>query len=57
MINTTCEGCTFEWDEACDYVRRGLHLATFDEWPGSFPGGAKHFGMILVDDDGKVMVW
>jgi len=52
-----CEGCDYEWKEACYQVaNEELHLATTIDNEMSYPFGRHHFCMILVDDNGRVVV-
>ena len=46
-----CEGCEWEYEEACHMVRKGFHVAT-EAGRGVFDKG-RHYGLIIVDDDGK----
>ena len=50
-----CEGCKYEFQEACNYVKSGYYLATIIGRIGL--GEKKHFGLIIVDDDGQLVVW
>jgi hypothetical protein len=45
-----CEGCEYEWEEACEQVREGYHLATGIGML-SYPDEG-HFGLLIVDDNG-----
>ena len=53
---SNCKGCEFEFQEACDYVKSGYHLAATRERVVGL-GERKHFGLMIVDDNGKIMVW
>ena len=58
MSVPNCEGCECEWGEVCYQVSKGgLHLATTPSRLGSYPFGRHHFGLILVDDNGRMMMW
>lgn len=49
-----CEGCEYEFYEALEAQRRGLHYATSidrEYW------SRDHFMIWMVDDDGKTMMW
>jgi len=46
-----CEGCEWEWEEACEMVEKGYYLATL-AGRGVFDKGS-HFLLIIVDDDGN----
>lgn len=53
-----CPGCEYEFDEACVQVRNGYHLATCKDWPMTENIGSRgHLGIIIVDDNGKMMLW
>ena len=50
-----CDGCKYEIEEAYDFQQEGLHLV--DAWYTYLGEKGKHFFIMMVDDDGKVMVW
>jgi len=46
-----CKGCEEEFDMACEYQEENdLHLA-------SWPFGKGHFHIVMVNDNGKIVVW
>jgi len=52
-----CQGCQCEFDEACDCVREGFHVATCKDWPLTENIGRRgHYGILIVDDNGKIIV-
>jgi len=54
---SNCDGCKEEFDTACDYVRDGYHVATCKDWPLTENIGSKgHYGICIVDDNGKIIV-
>ena len=50
-----CKGCEYEFQEACDYVKSGYHLAATKERVVGL-GEKKHFGLMIVDNNGKLIV-
>jgi hypothetical protein len=49
----SCKGCVDEWETACEYARKGFHLATTNkEWID----GRKHFFVIMVNNNGERVV-
>ena len=55
---SNCEGCRYEFEDAIYHQDKcHLHLATCVDIPTSYPVGRYHFGQILVDDDGKIVIW
>lgn len=55
MINN-CEGCFEELNAAFEYQEEGLHLATVKGDMSENIGSKGHFGLIMVDDNGKIKV-
>jgi len=52
-----CEGCEYEFDLACEYIEKGLYLATSIDYPSSYLDTKnKHFALIIVDDDGNIII-
>lgn len=54
-----CYGCEFEFEDAyLNQEKYGLHLATSPNYPMSENVASKgHFGMILVNDKGEIVIW
>lgn len=48
-----CKGCDEERAEAERYVREGYHIATTKE--KEFVSKGKHYSILIVDDDGKII--
>ena len=53
----TCEGCDFELQFAYELQEQGLHVATTKDRPSSYPNTKKHFAVMMVDDNGKIVIW
>ena len=51
---TNCKGCECELCIAYDYQEEGLHLVQQEL---THIGERSHFIMMLVNDEGKVVVW
>lgn len=51
-----CDGCIEEICHAYMWQQEGYHLATTDKYPNSYPVGRHHFCLIMVNDDGKIVV-
>jgi len=51
-----CEGCKEERSQAYGYQSEGLFVATSLDMPYSYPVDKTHYMMIIVDDNGKVIV-
>ena len=49
-----CKGCQCEIEFAYDYQEQGLYLA--DAWSTGLGYKKKHFGLIMINDKGKVVV-
>jgi len=49
-----CRGCWYELNEAYKYQQYGLHLAS--TITRKTVGERGHFGLIMVDDKGKIVV-
>lgn len=42
--------------EAYYMQRHGFHLATTIDYESSYPASRKHFALMVVDDDGKIVM-
>ncbi len=51
-----CVGCKEELNFAFEYAKKGLYLATSIDCPSSYPNVREHFCLMMVDDDGNIMV-
>ena len=50
-----CEGCKYELEEAYRLQKEGLHLANTKDDIGI--GERKHFGFLMVNNRGKIILW
>jgi len=50
-----CEGCKYEFEEAYRLQLEGLYLDSTNDDIGI--GKRKHFGLLIVNDRGKIVVW
>jgi len=54
---TNCDGCKEELRTAIEEQdKNGLHLATAEGVDTSYPNSRRHFFLVMVDDDGKVVI-
>jgi hypothetical protein len=51
-----CEGCRYELREAYLMQKRGYHVATTPSFSCSYPDNRRHYGLIIVDDDGNILM-
>ncbi len=49
-----CEGCRYERSEAEAYIKKGFHVATAI---GREFLGKGHYAMLIVNDNGTILVW
>jgi hypothetical protein len=45
-----------EWGTMCEYVEQGYHVATTPDLFLNYPVGRHHYALLIVDDDGKIIV-
>lgn len=58
IIIANCEGCLEELHMAFDYIKKGYHMATSIDDPMSYNINKRgHFGVIIVDDKGKLILY
>jgi len=51
-----CRGCKEEWNFTFHLLEQGYHVATLTEQDSTYPDSKKHFAIIMVDDEGEVVV-
>jgi len=54
MVIPNCEGCLDEYYTMCDAVDKGFHIATTKDNEFVSRG---HFMILVVDNNGKRMIW
>jgi hypothetical protein len=53
-----CKGCEEDLGQALEAQdEHNCYLATTDEWPWSYPNCKGHWGPIMVNDKGKIVMW
>ena len=51
---TNCKGCDEELSYCCEMIQEGFHLVQQEI---THIGERKHFVIMMVDNNGKVIVW
>ena len=52
-----CKGCQEEFYQAYEYQKQGLYLATTaSSSPSERIGRKGHFGLLMVNDKGKIII-
>ena len=56
-MNKDCVGCWEEYLEAIEMQKQGFFVATCVDRESSSPEGNGDFGVMIVDEDGRLVEW